>query len=265
MKPILSASKLQRLQHLAASFEKTRPRKNLDTLDVGRPKQEDDTLGNGCVDGTSINSPASTSSTSTSDEDRERVLLQIAVDLKSTLVAQNVPGDGNCLYHSVAMQTMGAESHMAVKRDVLEEVEKNQLHYNGFTDNVIEWVEKQRAGAWGDGLALKACSHVYHSPIFVWRKRLPSQRPTIFLPPTLEGDSSPPICLELDEPTGSEHYSPLMPCNESPSTLPWQGENKEETAASDTQDDGKGSDAQIDASCSDPNAVNEKQRFGSSS
>ena len=154
---------------------------------------------------------SSSASVAPSEEEREQALLMMANELKPYLESDKVPGDGNCLYHSIACQTLGGGEHAVVRASVVEEVEGNPHRYIGFAPDLHSWVADQKEeGAWGDGVAVKACSWVYQSPVLVWRKRAPTQPPSVFLPPTIEGDKSPPICLELDEERGAEHYSPLM-------------------------------------------------------
>ena len=63
----------------------------------------------------------------------------------------------------------------------------------------------------------------------------PSQAPTVFLPPTVEGDSSPPSCLELDEQfVGCEHFSPLLTSDTEEAPTPPGIETKRRTLCCET-------------------------------
>jgi len=122
---------LRRLRNLATSFESPSPTK--------RKESDDDSVRAEAIESLSISSsPVSTSPySSSSDEERERTLLQVAVGLRPSLAAKSVAGDGNCLYHSVALQTVGAEQHETVRCSVVGEVAENQARYQGFVADVI--------------------------------------------------------------------------------------------------------------------------------
>ena len=143
--------------------------------------------------------------------DREAAIRKMAQELKPKLIRDEAPADGNCLFHAVAEQTIGKGEHMTVRASVVEEVNENRPRYMDFSVELEEWIDAMgKKGVWGDGIAAKACSNVYMSPVIVWRRQNPLQEPSIFLADNPESDRSPPILLELDEPTeGAEHYSPL--------------------------------------------------------
>ena len=145
------------------------------------------------------------------DAERERALNIIAQDLKPSLDKGDAPADGNCLFDSIASQTVGKGQHAIVRSSIVEEVKENHLRYLEFVDDLDEWVKQmEKNSAWGDGIAIRASSNVYMAPVFVWRSQNPLQAPSVFLPENPEADHSPPILLELDEPCdGAEHYSPL--------------------------------------------------------
>ena len=143
--------------------------------------------------------------------DREAAIRKMAQELKPKLIRDEAPADGNCLFHAVAEQTIGKGEHMTVRASVVEEVNENRPRYMDFSVELEEWIDAMgKKGVWGDGIAAKACWNVYMSPVIVWRRQNPLQEPSIFLADNPESDRSPPILLELDEPTdGAEHYSPL--------------------------------------------------------
>ena len=142
---------------------------------------------------------------------REAAMRKLAQDLKPKLIPDDVAKDGNCLFHSVAEHTIGKGEHIMVRASVVEEIKENRRRYIDFNAELDEWIDTMaKEGAWGDGIAALACSNVYMAPVIVWRKQNPLQEPSIFLADNPESDGSPPILLELDEPTGgAEHYSPL--------------------------------------------------------
>ena len=143
--------------------------------------------------------------------ERERAIQARVQRLKPTLRKGKVPGDGNCFFHSVAVQTIGDDEHLHVRRSVVEEVADNLGRYEGFVSALQLWHDRMKIkGTWGDGLAARACSNVYMAPVVVWRCGNPSQAPTVFLPENPICDRSTPILLDLDEKaSGVEHYSPL--------------------------------------------------------
>ena len=54
--------------------------------------------------------------------DREAAIRKLAQELKPKLIRDDAPADGDCLFHSVAEQTIGKGEHMTVRASVVEEV-----------------------------------------------------------------------------------------------------------------------------------------------
>ena len=125
--------------------------------------------------------------------ERERAIQARVQRLKPTLRKGHVPGDGNCFFHSVAVQAIGDDEHLHVRRSVVEEVAGNPGRYEGFVSALQVWRDRIKiGGTWGDGLAARACSNVYMAPVVVWRCQNPSQAPTVFLPENPICDRSTP-------------------------------------------------------------------------
>ena len=114
--------------------------------------------------------------------DREAAIRKLAQELKPKLIRDHVAADGNCFFHSVAEQTIGKGEHITVRASVVEEVNENRPRYMGFSGELEEWIDAMgKKGVWGDGIAAKACSNVYMSPVIVWRKQTHCRNPVFFL------------------------------------------------------------------------------------
>ena len=129
------------------------------------------------------------------------------------LTRHPVSGDGNCLFRSIGVFTVGEANHLEVRRAVLDEVTVNRLDYVPFCPDIEAWKEGMtKPGHWGDGVAVRAASNSFRRPIVVFRSET-HQEPSIFVPPgSLETRELFPMYLLLDETSaGAEHYDPLLP------------------------------------------------------
>ena len=144
-------------------------------------------------------------------ERREKIAIDMAVELKPHLEPNKVRGDGNCVFRSIGSHTVGGDmSHSHVRAAVVGEVRANSDRYAQFEKDIEAWCDQMiNDGVWGDGVALKAAANAYGRTIVVFRKQHPMQLPTVFLPME-EGDMQD-IYLELDESDqGAEHFDPLL-------------------------------------------------------
>ena len=142
--------------------------------------------------------------------ERENKIIEFAVRMRPQLTVKRVKGDGNCFPRSIS-EHMNLD-HEDVRMFFVNEVKNNPEEYKEFIDDVIAWSEDMKnSGTWVDGIAPKATANCLNRPIVVFRKLNPFQRPTAFLPPPFDdGDDLVPLCVELDETPGAEHYNPLV-------------------------------------------------------
>ena len=85
---------------------------------------------------------------------------------------RSVLGDGNCLFRAVSHQLYGSEDqHLQIRHSLCNFIEQNQSKYEPY------WIELttsfsshlkdiKKAGCWGTGLEIKACSDYLLTPVF---------------------------------------------------------------------------------------------------
>ena len=94
------------------------------------------------------------------------------------------------------------------------EVEQSPSSCQDFFDGVItleNWCQQMSVDRhWCDGVAARSICNVFCRPIVIFRKAS-QQRPTVFIPNVVGGESQEIMYMELDEVhAGCEHYNPLV-------------------------------------------------------
>jgi len=143
--------------------------------------------------------------------------------MAANMVASDVPGDGNCMFHALAASVEGSDA--AQLRAAAVEYMRAKLDVPLFPDNQdattfrqwIEWAGHKnveaylsalsRSGTWGQSLDLAALCHVLQRPIGVYSPdkgqcRLIAQ----FQPTTAQARAAPPVYVLY---VGSNHYMAL--------------------------------------------------------
>jgi hypothetical protein len=135
---------------------------------------------------------------------------------------RDVPGDGNCLFHSVALSinSNATELRKAVVDWML--VPDQMLH----GEKVSEWIQwngnqnlqqytqtMSRNGTWGGGIELAVLASILQKPILVYAKDTEAKRIAEFLPDVKDIDikTLPTICILY---VGRAHYMNLLPIKE---------------------------------------------------
>ena len=163
-------------------------------------------------------------------ENAANILEDHAKAVRQYLREIDIAGDGYCLFRSISAQTpQGEGTHLQLRQKSCEFVEE---HPNEFTEFFIgatqavlsqklkAWVKRMKGGAWGDGIALRACSKYLMRPMIVWRKHNLAQPPLAVVPESWrEKAVCKPMYLLLDETVpGSEHYTALAFSKDPPIT-----------------------------------------------
>ena len=78
-----------------------------------------------------------------------RLLINMAIDLRPSLVADGVRGDGNCLCRSVARLVTPANTFEEVRAELVANVEANPTIYTEFVagNDIAAWVQKMSEDA----------------------------------------------------------------------------------------------------------------------
>ena len=123
---------------------------------------------------------------------------------------ETVPGDGNCLFGSLADQLFGDMSrHPDVRETVVAHMRRERGRFEGFMsdqtfDEYVEKMEKERA--WGGNQELAAAAQVYRRNIVVY---LPNARPIKFSSTEVEAEEAfngPTMHLSYH---GKNHYNSM--------------------------------------------------------
>ena len=154
-------------------------------------------------------------------EEAEAVLEAHAAAVAPLLQKHWIPGDGNCLYRSAALQTPhGQDNHLQLRQQsVAKTLEEWYLYSDFFAGDdceaeVASWARRMSQDRfWGDGIACRSLTCFLNRPVIIWRPAAPHQKPSCFVPPDFATQGwTKPIYLELNEEVaGSEHYSALVP------------------------------------------------------
>ena len=137
---------------------------------------------------------------------------------------KDVPGDGTCMYHSVALGIPQYNGHNLRKLVYLFMTQnlENELHGQTIR-NWIEWdyakkaenyLEDLRNGSWGGALELTILATIFRTPIYLYVKkgqeciRISESLPDTKLPKlTAHKNPKPFICVFYN---GKNHYMGLL-------------------------------------------------------
>lgn len=141
--------------------------------------------------------------------------------------SEPVPGDGTCLYHSIAKHLgIGGHNLRQITHDFMKEYLESSLHGQSIRD-WIQWDSKNcaenyidgiKSGAWGGALEITIIATIFRVPIFVYVARknacnqISESIPDETLPFLNGFKTSPPyICVLYN---GKNHYE-ILHCKQS--------------------------------------------------
>ncbi len=118
---------------------------------------------------------------------------------------ETVPGDGNCLFGSLADQLFGdMRRHRIVRKTVVAHMRRERSSFEGFTsgqtfDKYVEKMEKERE--WGGNQELAAAAQVFRRNIVVF---LPNAQPIKFSSTEVEAEEALHLSYH-----GKNHYNSM--------------------------------------------------------
>ena len=135
-----------------------------------------------------------------------------------------MPGDGNCLFHSVAM-SIGSDAASLRKAVIDWMLVPNQVLHG---EKVAEWItwngapsleayasSMSRSGTWGGGIELAVMASILRKPVLVFANEATgARRIAEFLPDVEAGvdvKALPTVCVLY---VGRSHYMNLLPIKE---------------------------------------------------
>ena len=142
---------------------------------------------------------------------------------RSGLKIIDVPGDGNCLFHSISLQCLNYSDHLALRRDTCNLIANFKETYTHFLDNsdpsfFTNEIEKLREighfnSDIGD-LVVSALANLLNRRVFVLTPKFPLNH-TIFTPISNQV-TGPDIVILLN----NDHYSAILPISRKESIIP---------------------------------------------
>ena len=136
-------------------------------------------------------------------------------------VLVDVPGDGNCLFHALAMQDKAGRCGEELRAELANFVESKAFHQDGFEEVWLEEAEHLRGPAaecWGGAVAISAYSLLRQRRVFVHVKVAGSD--------VVEVQDSSHALVDADAPVahllynGVDHYSALIKAELSDAMVP---------------------------------------------
>jgi len=131
------------------------------------------------------------------------------------LTIHEIPGDGNCLFRSIAHQLFGAETtHMKIRHSCMDHIYSNKHRFSGFIAEPVDvyCARMRQSGEWGDEVELAALSEILDRPIEVYSLDTPLTPDGRIQPRQLINNSTvrgrSPIRLTYHD---GAHYNSLIP------------------------------------------------------